>query len=124
MLRRLSEHQLRQIKLGPEDLEQMRFVEWLEAKGYKYTSVPNATFTKSWKQKARNDLLGLRSGFPDLIVIANNKLCCPEMKKPKGGVTTANQKAWIKALTEAGIPAKVCNGADEAIAFVKEVCTE
>lgn len=100
----------------------MRFVEWLEGKGYKYTSVPNNTFTKSWKQKARNDLLGLRAGFPDLIVIANGKLCCPEMKKRKGGRATENQLAWIKALTEAGIPAKVCNGADEAIEFVKQSC--
>lgn len=119
MLRRLTEHQLRQIKLGPEDLEQMRVVEWLEAKGYKYTSVPNATFTKSWKQKARNDLLGLRSGFPDLIVIAERHFIAVEMKKKKGGQTTQNQKQWVEALTGAGIPAKVCNGADEAIAFIK-----
>lgn len=122
MLRRLTERQLSMLKLGQEDLEQMRVVEWLGSKGYKYTSVPNSTFTKSWKQKARNDLLGLRSGFPDLIVIANGKLCCPEMKKIKGGRATENQLLWIKALTEAGIPAKVCNGADEAIAFIKEVC--
>lgn len=124
MLRRLTERQLSMLKLGQEDLEQMRVVEWLESQGYKYTSVPNSTFTKSWKQKARNDLLGLRSGFPDLIVIANGKMCCPEMKKLKGGRTTDNQKGWIKALTEAGIPAKVCNGADEAIAFVKSICSQ
>ena len=124
MLRRLTEHQLRQIKLGPEDLEQMRVVEWLEAKGYTYTSIPNATFTKSWKQKARTDLLGLRSGFPDLIIIAEGHFMAVEMKKKKGGVTTPNQKQWVKALTEAGIPAKVCNGADEAISFVKATCAQ
>lgn len=122
MLRRLTERQLSMLKLGQEDLEQMRVVEWLEGQGYKYTSVPNSTFTKSWKQKARNDLLGLRSGFPDLIVIGNGKMCCPEMKKKKGGRATPNQLEWVKALTEAGIPAKVCNGADEAIAFIKSVC--
>lgn len=121
MLRRLTERQLSMLKLGQEDFEQMRFVEWLEGKGYKYTSVPNSTFTKSWKQRARNDLLGLRSGFPDLIVIAEGKLCCPEMKKPKGGRTTDNQKEWIRALNEAGVPSKVCNGTEEAILFVKAV---
>lgn len=102
----------------------MRFVEWLEAKGYKYTSVPNNTFTKSWKQKARNDLLGLRSGFPDLVVIAEGHFIAIEMKKRKGGRATPNQLSWVKALTEAGIPAKVCNGCDEAIAFVRQICSQ
>lgn len=99
----------------------MRVVEWLETKGYTYTAIPNSTFTKSWKQKARNDLLGLRSGFPDLAIVAEGHFLAVEMKKQKGGRATENQLKWIKALTEAGIPAKVCNGADEAIAFIKSV---
>lgn len=108
-------------RVPSEDLEQLHFVQWLELKGYKFTSIPNSTFTRSWNQKRRNTMLGLRAGFPDLIVIAEKKFMAIEMKKRKGGQVTAYQKEWIEALTEAGIPAKVCNGAEEAITFVKSV---
>lgn len=107
-----------------EDAEQVRFVHWLDDKGYKYTSIPNATFTKSWNQKRRNHMLGLRAGFPDLVVIAEGHFMAIEMKRKKGGGATPAQKEWVQALTEAGIPARVCRGADEAIAFVKEVCAQ
>lgn len=107
-----------------EDAEQVRFVKWLDEKGYKYTSIPNATFTKSWNQKRRNHMLGLRAGFPDLVVIADGHFMAIEMKRIKDSYPTQNQKDWIEALTGAGIPAKVCKGAVEAIAFVKEVCAQ
>ena len=107
-----------------EDAEQVRFVHWLETKGYKFTSIPNATFTKSWKQKMRNKMLGLRAGFPDLVVIAEGHFIAIEMKRIKDSYPTQNQKDWIEALTGAGIPAKVCKGADEAIAFVKQICAQ
>lgn len=45
-----------------------------------------------------------------------------EMKRQRGGGSTVSkeQKDWKKVYESAGIPAKVCYGADEAIAFVKE----
>lgn len=104
-----------------EEVEQRNFVQWLEMKGYKYTSIPNSTFTKSWNQKRKNTEMGLRAGFPDLIVIADNVFMCVEMKRFKGGVTSTFQKEWIKALSLAGVPVAVCKGADEAIAFVQDV---
>ncbi len=104
-----------------EDAEQVRFVHWLDDSGYKYTSIPNSTFTKSWNQKRRNHMLGLRAGFPDLVVIAEGHFICVEMKRVKDSYPTQNQKDWIEALTEAGVSAKVCKGATEAIAFVQSV---
>lgn len=104
-----------------EEIEQIQFVQWCEIKGYKYTAIPNSTYTKSWMQKAKNTRMGLRAGFPDLVVIANNKFMCVEMKRLKGSTISSYQRSWIDALSAAGIPVKVCAGAEEAIAFVKSV---
>ena len=42
-----------------------------------------------------------------------------EMKRQKGGTVSPEQKQWGKIYELAGIPCKVCKGADEAIEFVK-----
>lgn len=44
-----------------------------------------------------------------------------EMKRRKGGTVSAEQKAWGKIYETAGIPNKICRGADEAIEFVKSL---
>lgn len=103
-----------------EDREQMNLVLWLERQGYKYTAIPNSTYTKSWKQKLHNKDMGLRAGFPDIVVIAQSVFIAIEMKRSDGGSgATPAQKSWIAHLQAAGIPAKVCNGCDEAIAFIE-----
>lgn len=101
-----------------EEVEQANFVQWLEIKGYRFTSIPNSTYTKSWKQKAKNTRMGLRAGFPDMVVIAAGKFMAIEMKRNNGAKPTARQKEWIEALQAAGVPTAVCNSTDEAIAFV------
>lgn len=123
-----------------EDQEQEAFVQWLRLKGYAHFRVPNETYTKSWSQKAKNKKLGVSSGVPDLFVavpfppphliiahkdrddeVRNKTLVAIEMKRKKGGVTSTNQKKWIKTLNEAGIQAVVCKGCDEAIEFIKSI---
>lgn len=42
-----------------------------------------------------------------------------EMKRKKGGTVSEEQKNWAKIYEMAGIPNKICKGADEAIDFVK-----
>lgn len=42
-----------------------------------------------------------------------------EMKRKKGGVVSDEQKNWLDIYEKAGIPSKICKGADEAIDFVK-----
>lgn len=44
-----------------------------------------------------------------------------EMKRKKGGATSANQKQWIKTLNEAGVQTVVCKGCDEAIEFIESI---
>lgn len=41
-----------------------------------------------------------------------------EMKRRKGGTVSAEQKQWGAIYELAGIPTKICKGADEAIKFV------
>lgn len=123
-----------------EDQEQEAFVQWLRLKGYPHFRVPNETYTRSWSQKAKNKKLGVSSGVPDLAVIVpttaiaeryavsrdyeawyGSRLVFIEMKRKKGGVTSENQKKWIKTLNEAGIQTVVCKGCDAAIEFIKSI---
>lgn len=117
-----------------EEQEQMAFVQWLRLKGYPHFRVPNETYTKSFKQKAKNEALGVSSGVPDLFVVVpykhyesrdwgykGTKLVAIEMKRKKGGTTSANQKQWLATLNDAGVQAVVCKGCDEAIRFVESI---
>lgn len=123
-----------------EDQEQEAFVQYLRLKGYPHFRVPNETYTKSWSQKAKNKKLGVSSGVPDLFVavpfppphliiahkdrddeVRNKTLVAIEMKRKKGGVTSENQKKWIKTLNEAGVQTVVCKGCDAAIEFIESI---
>lgn len=123
-----------------EDQEQEAFVQWLRLKGYPHFRVPNETYTRSWSQKAKNKKLGVSSGVPDLFVavpfppphliiahkdrddeVRNKTLVAIEMKRKKGGVTSENQKKWIKTLNEAGVQTVVCKGCDAAIEFIESI---
>ena len=103
--------------------EQMAFVRWMIAKGLKFTSIPNSTYTSSWNQKRKNKDSGLNPGIPDLIIlIPNVGIAFVEMKRTKGGKVSNSQEEWIKKINE--IPcaqAKVCHGANEAIAFIGQL---
>ena len=46
-----------------------------------------------------------------------------ELKRRKGGHISAEQKYWLDVYTQANIPAAICKGADEAIAFVEKYLT-
>lgn len=101
--------------------EQKVFVEWLEAKGLKFSAIPNSTYTTSWNQKRKNKESGLRAGLPDLLIIlpACKGLLFIEMKRTKGGVISPEQQGWINELnTLDGVEAAVCKGAAEAISKV------
>ena len=56
-----------------EDCEQIRFVQWLETMKLAFHHIPNSTYTKYWSVKARNKRLGVRKGFPDMIVLVPTK---------------------------------------------------
>lgn len=47
-----------------------------------------------------------------------------ELKRQKGGTVSPEQKEWGKVYEKAGIPCRVCKGAEEAIKFINEVKKE
>lgn len=102
------------LPIPTEEVEQRHLVQYLEFRHCKFTAIPNSTYTKSWKQKMKNRDAGLRAGFPDLVIIANGRFFCIEMKRQKGGKVTPEQREWHEALQAAGIPVHVCKGFDEA----------
>lgn len=112
-----------------EDDEQIEFVQWLELQGIKFTAIPNSTYTKSWKQKMRNKLLGLRPGLLDIFLVIRRDQSITgrgfalfiEMKRRKGGRLSEDQKAWIAAingLDELAIAAYEAKGAEQAESIV------
>jgi len=104
---KIKEHKLRHSGTCPSEYdEQCALVQWLELAGYKFSAIPNSTWT-TYSQQNKNKSSGVRAGLPDLLVIVNDRLCWIEMKrsdrKPKkggcGGVS-AEQQAWIEALNK------------------------
>lgn len=104
-----------------EDEEQAVVVQYMQLKGIPHWRTPNETYTKSWKQKAKNKRLGVVAGVPDLFAIVNNKLIAIEMKRTKGSVTSQAQKDWLEKLNNAGVEGRICKGATAAIEFMEEV---
>ena len=116
-----------------EEQEQIAFIHWCQAKGYKVHHSGNEVggSTRSVKMRAiKMKKLGTSKGFPDLIVVVPVKnidniidsyqLLAIEMKRKKGSTTSPEQKEWINIFNLAGIPAKVCKGCEEAIKFIEE----
>lgn len=105
-------------KFGAEDREQYGVIQYCDTMGFPVFHVPNNTYTKFIEVKIRNQLLGVRSGVPDLFVIAYGTLIVIEMKSKKGEATPA-QRRWIKLLNAADVPAAICKGKEEAISFIE-----
>lgn len=115
-----------------EAQEQTVFVQWCQLNHIIVHHSPNeggggrAAAIRGAKMKK----LGTSKGFWDLEVFIPIKgitgaVDCYqqvmiEMKVKKGGTVSPEQKEWKKVYELAGIPCKVCKGADEAIAFVDE----
>lgn len=103
-----------------EYLEGKILVSWLKKQGLLFSHLPLNTFTTSYQALARNKASGVVKGVPDYVIVLPGAVLFIELKRVTGGRPSSEQKHWIKSLTEAGCPARVCRGSEEAIAFVKE----
>lgn len=89
------------MKIGSEDAEQTAFVEYLETlktqrKILLFTAIPQNVNNVQFGM--RNKRLGVRPGFPDLVIITGKGiLLFIEMKAKKGRVSI-EQKEWMKIL--------------------------
>lgn len=103
-----------------EDSEQVAVVQYCELMGIPVTHTPNeGKRSKSYGAKLKK--MGMRKGFPDLLVTrarGGYHGLAIEMKvgnnKP-----TEDQKWWLRKLASEGYKTAVCYGADEAIGVIK-----
>jgi hypothetical protein len=113
------------IDIPTEHQEARWFLQYCKLKGYKVTHVKNETGRPVAGRRVRNykamwDAIdGVSPGFPDFVVVAGNVVIFIELKRTKGGKISPAQQEWISALKLAGMPAGICRGADESIAFVE-----
>lgn len=103
--------------------EQVVLVGWLRLMHLPHFRVPSETYTTSWKQKNMNKALGVVRGVPDLFVLTPKGLIALELKRRKGSSVSKEQREWIDALNEAGTPAYIAKGAQEAIDIVEQHLT-
>ena len=66
---------------------------------------------------------GCKKGFPDVFVYeprGGHHGLSMELKRPKGGRVSPDQKRWREELEERGFLATIARGYDEAVAIVTE----
>jgi hypothetical protein len=112
-------------KLCPtEDKEQVDLALWLDQQQLWWFHVPNEGL-KSINYHVKMKARGLKSGVLDNWIITpapkfpSARGVVVELKRRQGGKTSKEQKEWVGYLTSIGWIAKVCNGATEAIDFLK-----
>lgn len=96
-------------------------VAYLRMKGLRFTHIPNETghSLEARKRAVRMKRQGVSRGFPDYLIIVDDQLIGIELKRQKGSRTSPEQVEWVQALNDAGVPAKVCKGFDEARDFIE-----
>lgn len=103
-----------------EDAEQEAVVEYCELLHIPIVHIPNEG-KRSLSYAARMKRMGLRSGFPDLLVpLARGGYhgLFIEMKYGKNK-TTKEQKEWLERLSAEGYACAVCYNAAEAIKTIE-----
>ena len=103
-----------------EDAEQEAVVEYCDLLHIPIVHIPNEG-KRSLSYAARMKRMGLRSGFPDLLVpIARGGYhgLFIEMKYGKNK-TTKEQKEWLERLSAEGYACAVCYNAAEAIKTIE-----
>lgn len=120
-----------------EDVECFNFVDWLNkyAPDVKYAHIANESRSSKKDAAIRGRKLqrmGQKRGVWDYELfipiydvdgeIGTYQEIRIEMKRQRGGgsTTSKEQNDWQKIYDAAGIPTKICFGADEAIKFVKQ----
>lgn len=64
---------------------------------------------------------GMRKGVPDLVIILPGKTGYAELKRPKGGVLSDEQKGWRDALLQMGHPWRLIKSVADMEDFVSEL---
>lgn len=103
-------------------------MQYMQARGIKFTHVKNETGLKDERGEIKNFRAlmdyqdGVSPGFPDFIIaLPNIGLLCPELKRLEGSTTSEAQLDWIRILNMIpGVEARICYGAIGIIEFIEE----
>lgn len=109
--------------------EQVRFVNWCRARGYKIHHSPNETGSspEARRRAIRMKRAGTSKGFPDLLVFIDEPRIAVaiEMKSTaKTARATPEQREWLKVLSKHGFHAAICHGFEEAKEFILSTTAE
>lgn len=115
-----------------EDDECIRFANWLRVNNIPHAHIANESRSGSRSAMIRGAKLkrmGQSRGVWDYEIfvpvygvgktVDDYQLLKIEMKRKKGGTLSPEQIEWGQIYKTAGIPHKVCKGAEEAIEFVQ-----
>lgn len=109
------------VKVPSEALECARLVDYLRAKGLKFSHVPNSTNSRA--QGIKNKRMGTSAGVPDYLILLPEKgVLWLEMKRQKGGRLSVEQSEWLFELGK--LPGQACRvayGFDQAKLFIEEL---
>lgn len=120
------------IKYPKEDKEQIDFVDYCDRVNIPAISTQNGIYLgKGDKENANSRFahiakikkMGLRKGFPDLIILARNsrhEVLFLEMKRQSGGVLSEDQKYWVELLHSLGLCVGVAKGCESAIRILNK----
>ena len=120
------------VPLEKEEADQL--MQYCRTRGLKFTHIKNETGravgsrsgkVKNW-QAIWDKRDGVSKGFPDFAVITRNwrgqsSVVFIELKRIAGSKVSPEQREWVAALADAGIPAAVAYGALAAIRFIEQV---
>jgi hypothetical protein len=102
--------------------EAATLVAWLRLRGLPFHHSPNETGSDPYARRraVRMKREGTSPGFPDYTVVTKSGVIYIELKRTKGSSTSPEQRAWIEALNQAGSPAYIARGAEEAIDIISK----
>lgn len=112
MPRRKSEPQI----IPTEHDEAVCLAEYCRTRGFRFSHIPQETFTRNWGTKMRNKQEGVNRGVPDYIVIVRGRVVFIELKRIKKSTVSPEQVEWIDALNQCpGVSAFIAYGWNDAV---------
>lgn len=109
-----------------EEQEHLALVDWLTKNRICFYHPPNEGMHKVQYLRKRKKL-GVLDGMVDILIFDTPpfypelKGAAIELKRRKGGVVSREQVEWMEALKNRGWAVAVCNGAGEALGFLRKL---
>jgi hypothetical protein len=109
-----------------EQHEQIELAMWLSCRDILFCHVPNGE-QRSWVTGKRLKTMGVQRGVPDILIFTlppkHPESCGVAIELKRRGITACSpeQARWLAKLNNTGWRVRLCAGAAEAIAWLKEL---